>query len=305
MQINRKKAENLLKSVFGEYAISHDKEIMFYCPSCKHHKPKLSFNIALNAGKCWVCDERGTITKYLRKYGSSAAAAQWRALRGTLGSTTKNVEQEIIQLPSDIKYLSEHGKNPYCRAPLNYLKKRYITDDIIKRYKIGWCDSGRYANRIIFPSFDISGRVNFFISRTIYEEVKLRYLMPRVNKNEIIFNELLISFSFPIVLTEGVFDALRIENSIPLLGSVLSKESKLFKKIVEYKPLVYLGLDKDAKGKAVRIANLLAAWGVNVAYADLKQWNDLAEIPTNLLPDAFSSPLTGSFKNNLIMRLTK
>ena len=56
--------------MFGVHPVRRGKELMFYCPACRHHKKKLSFDIRQNVGKCWICNEHHTITGYLKKYGS-------------------------------------------------------------------------------------------------------------------------------------------------------------------------------------------------------------------------------------------
>ncbi len=295
--------EKLLQSVLGSF-IRRSERILFYCPDCNHHKPKLSFHVDMNAGKCWVCDKRGTITQYLKRFGTNEHVSQWLGVHKQ-HSIKKNIdEKHIVLLPEEIKPLSEKSKSPYYQTAYNYLKQRQVDDYMIERYNLGYCEGGKYVNRVIFPSYDINGNLNFFTSRAVYDDMTLKYLMPSGNKQLIIFNELFINFSSPVILTEGPLDAIRIENAVPLLGSTLPKESLLFKRLIKYKPLVYLGLDKDALAKSVKIASLLEKWNVATAHVDLKNWNDLAEVPTEMLQEVFSSPTTGSFKNNLTLRLS-
>ena len=41
-------------------------------------------------------------------------------------------------------------------------------DDILK-HNIGYCDEGKYSNRIIIPSYDSDGQLNFFVGRDFYK----------------------------------------------------------------------------------------------------------------------------------------
>jgi len=175
---------------------------------------------------------------------------------------------------------------------------------MIQRYSIGYCEEGKYANRVIFPSYDQKGQLNYFTARAIYDSMGLKYLTPRASKIELIFNELFLDFSEPIILTEGVFDSIRIENAIPLLGSTLSRHSLLFKRIVESKPLVYVALDKDAKQKALKIIKQLSEWNVDTKYVDLNKWNDLGEIPDDQLTAIFSNCASGNFQNQISLSLS-
>ena len=51
----------------------------------------------------------------------------------------------------------------------------------------------------------------------------------------IIFNELYVDWDSDLVITEGIFDAIKAgPNSIPLLGSTVRENSKLFQKIIKF-----------------------------------------------------------------------
>ena len=142
-----------------------------------------------------------------------------------------------------------------AHAPLNYLKERGVDKSDILKWRIGYCDTGEYRNRIIIPSFDRDGYCNYFIART-YTKDWLKYKNPPASKN-IVFNELMINWKQPVAFVEGAFDALKADNAIPLLGSTLRSDTDLFKKIFCYKPKIYMALDSDAQNKALKIITLL------------------------------------------------
>ena len=84
-------------------------------------------------------------------------------------------------------------------------------------------------------------------------------------KKEIIFNEHLIDWNSPIVLVEGVFDAVKAgKNAVPVLGSWVDTKYEVFKKIIEKKCDVILALDPDAKGKQIKISENLISYGIDV-----------------------------------------
>jgi hypothetical protein len=57
-----------------------------------------------------------------------------------------------------------------ARHALAYLKKRNVTKQDILKYNIGYCDSGQYNNMIIIPSYDSTGRLNYFTARSFEKD---------------------------------------------------------------------------------------------------------------------------------------
>ena len=96
---------------------------------------------------------------------------------------------------------------------------------------------------------------------------------------DIIFNDLYLDWSAPVTLVEGVFDAIGAgDNSIPILGSTLRKDSKLFQKIADKGVSVYLALDPDAEKKALHIARSLLEYGIEVYKVDVSPYKDVGEM---------------------------
>ena len=123
---------------------------------------------------------------------------------------------------------------------MHYLKKRRIGPKEILRYSIGYCESGIYSNRIIIPSYDSEGTLNFFVGRDFYSS-KMKYRNSPTTKDIIGF-DLFINWDEPIILCEGVFDAMAFKrNAIPLFGKTVMKT--LQKKIIESRvKIIYLAL---------------------------------------------------------------
>ena len=139
---------------------------------------------------------------------------------------------------------------------MNYLISRGITEEIIEKYNVGFCDKGSHFGRIIVPSYDSNGELNYYIARSWSPISKSKYKNPEAEKSKIIFNESLIDWSKDIFLVEGVFDGFFLENSIPLLGKFLSEN--LFDKIYkESKGFITIALDGDAWEDAKKLYNEL------------------------------------------------
>ncbi len=82
--------------------------------------------------------------------------------------------------------------------------------------------------------------------------------------------ELFINWSSPLVLVEGMFDALAVKrNAIPLLGKHIQRE--LMKKIVTSQvQKIYIALDKDAQKDAVKFCEQLMNEGKEIYLVDLE-----------------------------------
>ena len=95
----------------------------------------------------------------------------------------------------------------------------------------------------------------------------------------IIFNHPYIDFDEDINLVEGVFDAMKSgDNSIPLLGSTLNENSKLFYEIVKNDSVVYLALDPDAKTKINKLISLFLKYDIQTYLVDVGGYEDVGEM---------------------------
>ena len=254
-------------------------EYLFFCPKCKHHKPKLSVNFDKNVFKCWVCDYNGrSITNLVFFYGKPEHRSQWKKVCGIVDMSEigdEKKQETIVKLPEEFVSLTKK-MTPLSLEARTYLKSRGITQDDILWWKIGFCPDGEFKNRIIVPSFDLKGNVNFFIARN-YSGDWHKYYNPPVEK-DFIFNELYIDWNQDITIVEGVFDAIVVRNAIPILGSTLRENSYIFQKIVDKCDKIYLALDSDVKAKEDKIIKLLLSYGVDCYRVDTSGFGDIGEM---------------------------
>jgi len=268
----------LVNSVLGQGKPTARNNYAYHCPFCHHSKPKLEVNLTENKeGKnpwhCWTCDTRGSsIYSLFKKIKVSKDKID--KLKSLVKSSKTYVSQtntDDVKLPEEFKPLSGNilTSDIMARHALAFLKKRNITEDDILKYNIGYCESGKYRNRIIIPTYDKDGNLNFFTARS-FDDSSLKYLNPPLSR-DIIANEHLINWNLPIILCEGLFDALSIKrNVIPLLGKNI--QSSLMKKLVTSKvDKIYIALDKDAIKQALRFCEVLLAEGKEVYLVDLQE----------------------------------
>tara|TARA_B100000035_G_scaffold224805_1_gene193294 strand:+ start:14608 stop:15552 length:945 start_codon:yes stop_codon:yes gene_type:complete len=269
-----------IESTFGKGKISSQgNDIAVSCPKCSQSKKKkLSISLTDNKFNCWVCGYSGkNIGKYI-----SRKNPEFKSLFEVLCEEEESSE-EVIDFPSDFKVLTEYFNKKYIdpdiKMMVNYLKNRGITKTICEKYAFGFSKERKFYKRIIIPSFDCNGNLNYYTARSIDKDTKLKYLNARVKRADVIFNEINIDYNKKITLVEGPMDSiLGPENSVSLLGSFLTEKYELFKKIIKNKCDVRIILDSDAKSKQDKIADLLYEYGINVTTVDLVGNNDIADI---------------------------
>lgn len=272
---NETKILEILQRVLGPYQQVKD-EYKFHCPFCHHHKPKLQLSVLSQKWHCWVCDSKGRSLYYLLKR-LNVSKKILDVLSSLIGKRkdTEYVKSTsdtdpLLLLPREFIPLSIESKNFDYKLAMGYLTRRRISYEDIVKYNIGFCSDGIYSGRIIIPSYDSSGKLNYFIARSYYPHETFKYKNPTVSKNIIVF-DLLINWNEPITLCEGVFDGISIKrNAIPLLGKTVPP--MLHDKIIANRvKKLYIALDTDARTAALKIADKYMKEGIDVSIINLSQ----------------------------------
>jgi hypothetical protein len=246
----------------------------FHCPFCNHRKPKLEINMHTNEeGKnpweCWVCQTKGrTIRSLLYQLKTPKDQASEILKYVPRGGTVEYKQLSIIELPKEFQLLyNASTTSVVANLVKKYLYERGFTNNDFIKYGIGYCTSGEYGGRVIIPSYSESNSLNYFVARS-YDGNYFKYKNPEVSK-DVIFFENLINWNTPIILCEGVFDAIAIRrNAIPLLGKSIT--DSLYKKLITSKVTdIYVALDTDARDKALTISEKLLNQGKRVFLVDL------------------------------------
>lgn len=292
----------LLENVLGDYKMHNEGkgQISFDCPVCSHEikglgegdgKGNLEINYKIGVYKCWSCGEthetHGSLHKLVKKYGTKKQL-QFFEMMMPEDVEVHQKSYKPVRLPQEyVSFakaslglkLTHHYKQAY-----NYLKKRNVSDEIINKYNIGFAYDGPYANRIIIPSYNLEGKLNFFVARSYLPYTKMKYKNPEAQKEIIIFNEHLIDWDRTIYLVEGAFDSIFVDNSIAMLGKVMSEylHSQLYQKAKE----IVIVLDGDAWEDAQKLYHKL-----NTGKLFLKVW--VVKMPI----DKDIADLKGDFQN--------
>jgi DNA primase len=295
----------IIKDFLGSHYKSKD-EYLFYCPKCKHHKRKLSLNFDKNVFKCWICDYIGKdIGRLVYSYGTSENKRQWKVIAGVVDFSELDEKEEklTVKLPEEFITLTGKKVKPLSIPARKYLKERNLIRSDLVWWKIGYCPDGEFEKRIIIPSFDLSGSVDYFIARSYTSGSWQKYKNPPSEK-DFIFNELYLDWNSDVTIVEGVFDAMVAGNAIPLLGSTLRENSYVFQKILDKCQKIYIALDADARVKELKIGKLFMSYGVDVYRIDTSGFGDVGEMDKETFQTRKKTASFLSLDNYLVEKLS-
>ncbi len=267
----------IIKNIFDDVdGYLQSEQLQVNCPRCQEldglNYPDGRFNLEINTAKrmfrCWKCDEprfSGSLGRLIRTFGSSIDYDMYKSYAEIFQDFVYDEDEKeyiAVKLPEEMVLFSQMNvSNSEHFEAYNYLvNERKISRDIILKYRLGFCTIGKYAKRIIIPSFDKNGEVNYFVGRYYGNELKIKkkfpYLNPNADKDMIIFNEGLVNWDSTVYLVEGAFEMLSFPvNIIPMLGKTLS--TTLFMKLKELKPDVVILLDPDAYKNSIELFYML------------------------------------------------
>ena len=169
----------LLRDVLGHEKQHYESkgQISFDCPVCSDEKGldegdgkgNLEINYSKHVYKCWSCGEflgtQGPLGKFFDKHATKAQKKIYNLIKPE-ELKKQDEKRPKLRLPEGFTTFEDSNARfiPHIEA-MNYLKSRGITDDLIKKYKIGYTVSGEFAYRIIVPSFNKEGTLNYFVAR--------------------------------------------------------------------------------------------------------------------------------------------
>lgn len=290
--IKGKEFHPILEKIFSDVQnINSSEQVQVNCPRCQEleglHYPDGKYNLEINTAKrvfrCWKCEEpkfSGSLGKLIRLFGSKMDYEVYKSyasiFQDYLYSEDDTDEIISVSLPTEmISFANMDSTNPDHFEAYNYLvNDRMISREIILKYRLGFCLEGKYANRIIIPSYDEFGDINYFVARAYKPGMKPPYMNPKVDKMKIIFNEGLINWDSTIYLVEGAFEFLSFPvNVVPLLGKDLS--IPLFNKLKERKPNIVILLDPDAFKTAIQLF-----FKIQTIYVGFEERVKIVKLPT-------------------------
>lgn len=319
------------------------------CPFHADTNPSLSVSREKQIYKCFVCGEAGNVFSFLMKYENISFIDAVIKIGNEIGieikTNNKKIEQDKFKDLYDIyelasKFYQNNLLSNEGKEARDYLEKRKLTMDIVKEFGIGLSLNKRdkltsllikkgynintlneiglssgevdtYINRVIFPLYDINGRVNGFSGRIYHGENINKYLntkeTPIFKKGENIFNYKRAKDEVRrdkfVIIMEGFMAVIRaytidIKNCIALMGTSLTTDQiNLIKKLSNN---VYLCFDGDNAGINATINNgkMLQEAGVSVKVIPLSDNLDPDDYIIKYGKEKFYSILSNAISYN-------
>lgn len=296
---------SFLENCFGSSKLSNaGLNASFSCPICNDDKKKLVIHTETFLVHCWKCGYKSkTIYYLLKKYHPEFLTQFLNEFKGDELLSDKELDQNdgelssAISLPHGFIFLAEYADyedaDLAIRKSINYLYSRGLTKEDLWYFKFGISTKDiMYKNRVIIPSFNKDGELNFFTSRVIDNRIKPKYFNPIFHRDLVVFNEINIDWSKELTIVEGPFDLVKTNNnSTCLLGKELDDSYLLFNKIIENQTPIVLAIDNDAKKEAIKIAKKLIEFDISVR---IYQFPDKIKDPGEMSKEQFEQGIENS-----------
>ena len=310
------------------------------CPFHDDSNPSMSVSRDKQIYRCFSCGASGNVFQFIMDYEHVSFKEALMILSEKTGievkglnlqkKTSKNDKlYEIYELAH--KYYQNNMSSSYAKKAKEYLNNRHIDEAMIKEYKIGLsldkldnltklliskgydlktlndigisnANKDIYMNRIMFPLYDLNGRVVGFSGRR-YDGIKEnKYVNTKgteiFQKGDTLYNYHLarefVRSKNQVIVMEGFMAVIRskeagIKNAVGLMGTAMTKEqANLIKRLSNN---VVLSFDGDEPGRKACLDNgsELEKLGCQVSIVELDNGLDPDDYILKYGQDAFKN----------------
>ena len=309
--------------------VARGKNFFGVCPFHDDTNPSMSVSREKQIYTCFSCHATGNVFQFLMDYEHMDFKEVLKYLGEKVGMDTKGIQikkkttkydklYEAYQLSS--KYYQNNLNSKIGKEARDYLNTRKINEDMIKEFEIGLSldtkddltklltsksydlvtlnriglstdNYDTYKDRIMFPLYDISGKIVGFSGRIYKDSDQNKYLNTKeteiFKKGELLYHYHIAKeesrLKKSIIVTEGFMDVIRlssigIRNTIALMGTAMTKEQmNLIRRLSSH---IILCLDGDSPGQhaMLSIGEVLLQTGIEVK---------VVVIPNDDDPDSF------------------
>lgn len=295
------------------------------CPFHDDSNPSMSVSREKQIYTCFSCHATGNVYTFLMNYEHIEFREALKYLGEKVGIDTGNInitkkttkfDKQYNAYSLSLKYFQNNLNSTAGKLARKYLIERKIDESLIKEFEIGLSLDSRddltklltskeydlvtlnriglandnhdiYNDRIMFPLYDVSGKVVGFSGRIYKDNGQNKYLNTKetdiFKKGELLYHyhiakeECRIRKS--VIVMEGFMDVIRassigIKNTIALMGTALTKEQiNLIKRLSSN---IILCLDGDEPGQhaTLNIGNMLFDVGIEVKVIKLPDPDD-------------------------------
>ena len=325
--INQIRSKVDIVDIIGERIplVAKGKNFFGVCPFHDDTNPSMSVSREKQIYTCFSCHATGNVFNFLMDYEHMSFPEVLKYLGDRVGIDTHGVNVTKKSTKYDkfydayslaLKYYQNNLNSTVGVKAKKYLLSRKIDDSIIKEFEIGLSletiddltkllmkkeydlvtlnriglsndNHDIYNNRIMFPLYDITGKVVGFSGRR-YDDVKEnKYVNTRetdiFKKGEMLYHYHIAKeecrTSKSVIVMEGFMDVIRastidIKNTVALMGTALTKEQiNLLKRLSKN---IILCLDGDDPGvhATLSIGDTLMSEGIEVKVVPLPNPED-------------------------------
>ena len=309
--------------------VARGKNFFGVCPFHDDSNPSMCVSREKQIYTCFSCHATGNVFTFLMNYEHMEFRDVLHYLGEKVGVDVSSVQIKKKSNKFDklydaynfsVKYFQNNLSSSVGKIAKSYLSSRGITEDIIKEFEIGLSletrndltklltskgyelgdlnriglssdDHDIYNDRIMFPLYDVSGKVVGFSGRIYKDNGQNKYLNTKetdiFKKGEMLYHYHIAReecrLKKCVIVMEGFMDVIRastigIKNTVALMGTALTKEQiGLLKRLSNN---IILCLDGDGPGvkAATSIGEELLNQGIEVK---------VVYLPNNDDPDSF------------------
>lgn len=305
--------------------IARGKNFFCVCPFHDDSNPSMSVSREKQIYTCFSCHATGNVYTFLMNYEHIEFREALKYLGDRVGIDTGNLQiakktnkftklYDAYNLAT--KYFQNNLNSNIGKLAKKYLLDRKIDENLIKEFEIGLSLESRndltklltnkdydlvtlnriglssdehdiYNDRIMFPLYDVSGKVVGFSGRIYKDNGQNKYLNTKetdiFKKGEILYHYHIAKeecrLKKSVIVMEGFMDVIRassvgIRNTVALMGTALTKEQiNLLKRLSNN---IILCLDGDDPGQhaTLNIGNILFENGIEVKVVVLPNPDD-------------------------------
>ena len=259
-------------AVLGEYRVQGKEVAVRVCPECGDSRYKFWVDPSKGVGYCYRCNYSPRLE--------------------TLLGAARRASVELVPVvkkdpgPTPVPALVPVAKLPDDSLGLEFILRRGLDVDALTQNFAGYCPTGQYRYRLIFPFYSKAGEYRGFQGRWVLPNlppgIPKWVTAPRTKKSQFLWNfDRVFAQQRWCVLVEGIFDALRIPNwGVAMLGKTTSAQQRA---LLEYFDYIFVMLDADATEDAKLLARTLVSDAVfRVAVVQLEEGDPDSNDPKHL-----------------------
>ena len=325
--INVVRSKTDIVDIIGERIplVARGKNFFGVCPFHDDSNPSMCVSREKQIYTCFSCHATGNVYTFLMNYEHIEFKEALKYLGEKVGVNVSGIQVLKKTTKYDklyeaynfsLKYFQNNLSSTVGKNAKSYLYNRGITDDVIKEFEIGLSLDSRndltnlllkkefdlvtlnriglssddhdiYNDRIMFPLYDVSGRVVGFSGRIYKDNGQNKYLNTKetdiFKKGELLYHYHIAKeecrLKKNVIIMEGFMDVIRastigIKNTVALMGTALTKDQiNLLKRLSKN---IILCLDGDDAGvkATISIGNTLFNQGIEVKVVNLPKDDD-------------------------------